>query len=128
MSQKLGHSLGVFCPVSPRPIHALCLAAHSRFAKSETNALRLLHSEALNILGDSALIRILPDSFFPFGNIREPPLIQGLINSLEDKGTHLSFAGAKATKIANIDRTHCFSQSWFFDIFAELETTPNIQK
>ena len=60
MSQKLCHSFDIFCPISPRPIVALCLAAHSRFAKAEAAALRLLHSEALEVLGDSALVTYLP--------------------------------------------------------------------
>ena len=42
MSQKLCHTFDIFCPISPRPIVALCLAAHSRFAKAEAAALRML--------------------------------------------------------------------------------------
>ena len=78
---------GIFCPLSPKPIHALCLAAHSRFAKSGIIALRALHSEAPAVLGNSALVRTLPGNASPFGNIGHPPLLQDLINALGSKGS-----------------------------------------
>jgi hypothetical protein len=91
MSQKLCHTFDIFCPISPRPIVALCLAAHSRFAKAEAAALRLLHSEALEILGDSMLVRYLPGNEVPYGNISYPPLLQELINSLSCQGCYRPF-------------------------------------
>ena len=95
MSQKLSHTFAIFCPLSPKPIHSLCLAAHSRFAKAEAIALRLLHSEALEVLGDSALVRYLPGNAIPFGNISDPPLLQELINALESSGCYSPFAVAR---------------------------------
>ena len=43
--------MGDFCALSPKPIFALSIAAHSRFAKAEENALRLMHGEALAFWG-----------------------------------------------------------------------------
>ena len=62
MKQKLTHTLGEFCPLSPKLIFALSIAAHSRFAKTEEVALRLMQGEALQLLGnnntDEAMILI----------------------------------------------------------------------
>ena len=52
MNQKLTHTLGEVCSMSLKLIFALSIAAHSRFAKAEEVALRLLQGEALQLLGD----------------------------------------------------------------------------
>ena len=40
MKQKCTYALGEFCPLSPKPIFTLSIAAHSRLAKAEEVALR----------------------------------------------------------------------------------------
>ena len=74
MNQKLTHTLGEFCLINPKPIFALSVAAHSRFAKAEESALRTMQGEALQILGDHNTLAIHVRHAIPQGPSGDSPL------------------------------------------------------
>ena len=90
MNQKLTHTFGAFCPISPKPIHALCIAAHSRFAKAEEVAIHKIQSEASTILGEITPLASLANSSLPCVLIGDKPLIEGLLDSLLSRGIYCS--------------------------------------
>ena len=92
MSQALSHSFGEFCPISPKPIYSLCIAAHSRFAKAENLALSKVHGEAMTILGDNASLCSFATSSLPPAYIGDRPLIECLLDSLLQNWIYLQFA------------------------------------
>ena len=91
MSQKLTHSFGEFCPINPRPIFAVSIAAHSRFAKAEESALRSILAEAIDILGDHNTLFAHVMDTIPRGHLGDLPLIKYLFDSRDRKGIYLQF-------------------------------------
>ena len=67
MNQQLMHTFGKFCALSPKLIFSLSIAAHSRFAKAEEVAVRLMQSEALQLLGDCNTLAAHVSSSIPIG-------------------------------------------------------------
>ena len=91
MSQKLTHSFGEFCPLVPRPVFAMSIAAHSRFAKAEEKALRAILAEAIDILGDNNTLFAHGMNTIPRGHLGDLPLIKYLVDSLDRKESICNF-------------------------------------
>ena len=92
MNQRLTHTLGEFCPISPKPLFALSIAAHSRFAKAEEVALRTMQAEALQIFGDYNTPAAHVRHAISNGPNGDKPLIQYLFDSLDRGGVYLQFS------------------------------------
>ena len=127
MNQALSHSFGEFPPISPKPIHSLCIAAHSRFAKAENVALSKIHGEAIAILGGSASLVSFATSSLPPAYIGDRPLIECLLDSLSQKGVYLQFAPQLHAAILSRGRSPTWSQAWYYNKYARSESTVNIQ-
>jgi len=127
MNQKLLHSFGHFCPVSPKPLFSLCIAANSRFAKAEENAIRLIQSDALQLLGNNLSLFSHGTSTFPSGNIVEKPFIQNLIDSLERKGVYSQFSNQLQVALTSRGRSPHWSQAWFVNVFSRFECATDMQ-
>ena len=127
MKQKLTHTLGEFCPLSPKPIFALSIAAHSRFAKAEEVALRAMHGEALHLLGDNNTVAAFAMHAIPTGCSGDRPLIQYLFDSLDKKGIYMQFSQQLCSAIVTKGRSPNWSQAWFYNIYSGPECTTNIQ-
>ena len=85
MSQMLiTHTFGECCALSPKPVLAFSIAAHSRFAKAEEVALRLMQSEALQLLllGYCKTSAAHLSHSIPSGSSGEKALVQYLFDSL----------------------------------------------
>jgi len=127
MSQKLTHSFGEFCPLVPRPIFAMSIAAHSRFAKAEEKALRSILAEAIDILGDSNSLYAHALHAIPCGHLGDLPLIKYLVDSLDRKGVYLQFSQQLCIALVTKGRSPLWSQAWFTNIYAGSESLSNIQ-
>jgi len=127
MSQKLTHSFGEFCPLVPRPIFAMSIAAHSRFAKAEEKALRSILAEAIDILGDSNSLFAHAMHAIPCGHLGDLPLIKYLVDSLDRKGVYLRFSQQLCTALVTKGRSPLWSQAWFTNIYSGSESFSNIQ-
>ena len=86
MNQQLMHTFGEFCAISPKPIFSLSIAAHSRFAKAEEVALRLMQSEAVQLPGDCNFVAAHVSNSIPSGSYGERALVQYLFDALDKKG------------------------------------------
>ena len=111
MSQKLTHSFGEFCPINPRPIFAVSIAAHSRFAKAEESALRSILAEATDILGDHNTLFAHVMHTIPCGHLGDLPLIKYLFDSLDRKGIYLQFSQQLCAAIVTKGRSPVWSQA-----------------
>ena len=120
MHQKLTHTLGGFCPISPKPLFALSIAAHSRFAKAEEVAMRTMQGEASQILGDSNTLAAHVRHAIPNGPNGDKPLIQYLFDSLDRRGLYLQFSQQLCAAIVTKGRSPVWSQAWFSNIYQEL--------
>ena len=127
MNQKLTHPLGEFCPISPKPLFALTIAAHSRFAKAEEVALRTMQAEALQILGDYNTLAAHVRHAIPNGPYGDKPLIQYLFDSLDRQGVYLQFSQQLCAAIVTKERSPVWSQAWFSNIYSGPERASNIQ-
>ena len=127
MNQALSHNFGEFCPLSPKPIYSLCIAAHSRFAKAEGPALAKMHGEAIALLGDSALASSLVTNFLPQGNIGDRPLIESLLDSSRHLGIYSQYAQPVQAASMTIGRSPRWSQAWFYSIYSKAEIAENMQ-
>lgn len=120
MNRKLLHSFGHFCLVSSKPLFSLCIAANSRFAKAEENAIRLIQSDALQLLGNNLSLFSHGTSTFPSGNIVEKPLIQTLIDSREREGVYSKFSNQLQVALTSRGRSPHWFQAWFVLSFVGL--------
>ena len=127
MNQALSHSFGNFCPISPKPIYSLCIAAHSRFAKAENLALCKIHDEAIAVLGNNASLASFATSSLASAFIGDRPLIECLLDSLKNRGVYLQFAPQLHAAVLSRGRSPTWSQAWFYNIYARSECTDNIQ-
>ena len=122
MSQKLTHSFGEFCPLVPRPVFAISIAAHSRFAKAEEKALRAILAEAVNILGDNNTLSAHVLRTIPRSHLGDLPLIKYLIDFLDRKGIYMQFFQQLCSAIVTKGRSPLWSQAWFNNIYAGSES------
>ena len=127
MSQKLTHTFGEFCPMSPKPIHALCIAAHSRFAKVEEVAIRKIQGEALTVLGDNSSLAAFACSCIPSVRNGDKPLIESLLDSLYYRGIYLQHSLQLHSALMTKGRSPKWSQAWFYNIYACQELSQDIQ-
>ena len=127
MNQTLAHSFGEFCPINPKPVFALPIAAHSRLAKAEESALRIMQGEALQILEDYNTLAARVRHAIPQGPFGDLPLIQYLFDSLDRKGIYLQFSQQLCAAIVTKGRSPVWSQAWFSNIKSGPECTSNIQ-
>ena len=127
MNQKLSHSFGDFFPISPKPIFAVCIAAHSRFAKTEEVALRRIQSEALPILGVHSPLASFATASLPSALNGDKLLVDNLLDSLCSQGVYLQFSVQLHAALSTKGRSPKWFQAWFNSIHSSRECTNNIK-
>ena len=80
-----------FVPFSPKPTFAFSIAAHSRFAKAEEVASRLMQGEALQLLRDHNTLAAHVTNSILSGSFGERALVRYLFDSRDKRGMYLQF-------------------------------------